>query len=350
MCRPDLPRGPRGRPRRRGNRCTAPIGPLCEVGARQRRHRPRPPPNGGSIARTCAHVIPASEAAKNGDGMVGELPAQSHCVLTHKLRPVRTSGCPPASSPGAQVPSPGLILSPANTGAVPLNGDGAHAGDGRNPKPRRGGTGRVHPRLLCAQVAALRPAYVFWRKPKSGAMYCTGPLNSQEMTCEFGAVGTGLGRGGGSRALSGGRRTNAKRPEWCPIDTAAGMSLSFCRALATPPVPSSTVACWRAALCSRWRAPARPPHGKGAAGLLFQALGRCPAPSCCAPCSSAQPARSKSPAIAPRLVPAPRGLWPGLGLCAAVAAGRRGQVGGAVLGSRLPPPISALRAPLTSAS
>ena len=165
-----------------------------------------------------------------------------------------------------------------------------------------------------------------------------GPLNGQEMTCEFGAVGTGLGRGGGSRALSGGRRTNAKRPEWCPIDTAAGMSLSFCRALATPPVPSSTVACWRAALCSRWRAPARPPHGKGAAGLQFQALGRCPAPSCCAPCSSTRPARSKSPAIAPRLVPTPRGLWPGLGLCAAVAAGRRGQVGGAVLGSRLPPP------------
>ena len=338
MCSPELRRGPHGRPRRRGGGCNAPIGSLCEVGARQRRHRPRPPPNGGSIGSTCAHVIAACEAANNDNGMAGELAAQTHCVMTHKLRLVRTSDCRSASSRGVQVPSPGLILSPANTGASSLNGDGAHAGDGRKSNPRRGGPERGHTRLLRAQVGAVRPAGVFWRKAKSGAAAPPPPNNGQEMTCEFGAAGTGLGRGGGSRALSGGRRTNAKRPEWCPIDTAAGMSLSFCRALATPPVPSSTVACWRAALCSRWRAPARPPHGKGAAGLQFQALGRCPAPSCCAPCSSTRPAHSKSPAIAPRLVPAPRGLWPGLGLCAAVAAGRRGQVGGAVLGSRLPPP------------
>ena len=338
MCRPDLPRGPRGRPRRRKNRCTAPIGPLCEVGARQRRHRPRPPPNGGSVGSTCAHVIAASEAANNGDAMAGELAAQSHCVLTHKLRRVRTSGCPPASSPGAQVPSPGLILSPANTGARHLTGDDACAGTGRNPKPRRGGTGRGHLGLLRVQVAAVRPAPGFCARLNCGAAAPPPPNNGQEMSCEFGAAGTGLGRGGGSRALSSGLQGNGSPTEWCPIDTAAGMPLSFCRALATPPGLSPTVARWRAALCSRWRAPARPPHGKGAAGLQFQALGRCPAPSCCAPCSSTRPARSKSPAIAPRLVPAPRGLWPGLGLCAAVAAGRRGQVGGTVLGSRLPPP------------
>ena len=41
----------------------------------------------------CAHVIAASEAANDGDGMAGELAAQTHCALTHKLRAVHTSGC-----------------------------------------------------------------------------------------------------------------------------------------------------------------------------------------------------------------------------------------------------------------
>ena len=114
------------------------------------RHRPPPPPNGGSIGSTCAHVIAASEAANNGDGMAGELAAQTHCALTHKLRPVHTSGCrshPPPRRPG---PFPDLNLSPAGTGARHLNDDDACAGTGRKSNPRRGGPERVHPRLLCA--------------------------------------------------------------------------------------------------------------------------------------------------------------------------------------------------------
>ena len=117
----------------------------------------RPPPTSPSAASqrrlhrsTCAHVIAASEAANNDNGMAGELAAQMHYILTHKLRPCAPAAAGPALPPGAQVPFPVLNLSPAGTGARHLKKDDACAGTGRKSNPRRGGPERVHPRLLCA--------------------------------------------------------------------------------------------------------------------------------------------------------------------------------------------------------
>ena len=70
------------------------------------RHRPPPPPNGGSIGSTCAHVIAASEAANDGDDMAGELAAQMHYILTHKLRPCAPAAAGPALPPRRPGPVP----------------------------------------------------------------------------------------------------------------------------------------------------------------------------------------------------------------------------------------------------
>ena len=49
-------------------------------------------------------MIPASEAANNDNGMAAELAAQTHYILTHKLRPCAPAAAGPALPPGAQVP------------------------------------------------------------------------------------------------------------------------------------------------------------------------------------------------------------------------------------------------------
>ena len=117
----------------------------------------RPPPTSPSAASQRRlhreHVRARDPGLRGGQQrqrLAGELAAQMHYILTHKLRPCAPAAAGPALPPGAQVPFPVLNLSPAGTGARHLKKDDACAGTGRKSNPRRGGPERVHPRLLCA--------------------------------------------------------------------------------------------------------------------------------------------------------------------------------------------------------